>query len=512
VSYIGLGPDYPDSNWDAAIKLGVSDLASYEGEGFQLTAIRFIPTYSVVSGADYSLRIWTGNDADLGPTGDPLIDIPVTDPLTYFEWNEFPITPLAITGTQPLWIGLNIQDPGDYPFGGTEGPRVPGKGLLGSFLGNPWQDITGIDANWAIEAYAETVTGRGEWITLTPTVSEIEQTREINLRDIPQAVSVDAEVSGIRSTRALRGYNVYRNGVMIADADEVITPGYTDLDLPDGTYSYYVEAVFYSQVSMPSNTEVVEILIPPPFELPFEEDWVSGDFETNNWYHEGNWQMNSTTGNPGPSAEFYWSPSATDYSHVLSSWEIDAGENPVVTAQFDIYLSNFSMDTVEAMSFEVHDGTQWQTIETWDNQAGSISWTTMSYDISDYAAGRNIFRIRFRAHGENSYNINQWHVDNIGVFAGVTALDPPANVTATIVGTNVVLSWDAVENASSYYIYSSDDPFAADWGIPIAHVGLEEFSEPVNSRMFYRVVASTEQPGAALLGLPPSNIPQRIRR
>jgi hypothetical protein len=51
-----------------------------------------------------------------------------------------------------------------------------------------------------------------------------------------------------------------------------------------------------------------------------EENWSSGNFTANEWTFDpaqGNWAMNTFTGNPAPSAQFNWSPSVTNYSNAL---------------------------------------------------------------------------------------------------------------------------------------------------------------------------------------------------
>jgi len=73
-------------------------------------------------------------------------------------------------------------------------------------------------------------------------------------------------------------------------------------------------------------------------------------------------------------------------------------------------------------------------------------------------------------------------------------LDIPQNVTIEIVGTDVQLTWDDVNGANSYKIYTSDDPYAEDWGTAIASVSGTSWSSDITGigKKFYRVVASTD--------------------
>jgi hypothetical protein len=54
-----------------------------------------------------------------------------------------------------------------------------------------------------------------------------------------------------------------------------------------------------------------------------------------------------------------------------------------------------------------------------------IPWTTHQFDVTEHAAGK-MTRIRFRANGANSFNINNWNLDNIKLHA---ILPPEISVT-----------------------------------------------------------------------------------
>ncbi len=59
--------------------------------------------------------------------------------------------------------------------------------------------------------------------------------------------------------RALTGYNVYRDTEIIAEISDIEITNYTDLDLENGEYEYYVTAVYDGGESEPSNVEIVII-------------------------------------------------------------------------------------------------------------------------------------------------------------------------------------------------------------------------------------------------------------
>jgi|GEM_PF-1105960 len=167
-----------------------------------------------------------------------------------------------------------------------------------------------------------------------------------------------------------------------------------------------------------------------PGAMPLVEDWGSGSFGTNDWGFDpaqGNWSIKSTYGNPAPSAQFGWSPSVTNYNFSLVSPVLNATAiSDNVTLKFDLELNNFSTSTVEGMAVEVFDGTTWQMVQDYQNTNGSFAFTSYSFNITSLAAGHN-FSVRFRAYGENSFNINYWYLDNIKIYQQVVG-----NLTGTI--------------------------------------------------------------------------------
>jgi hypothetical protein len=161
------------------------------------------------------------------------------------------------------------------------------------------------------------------------------------------------------------------------------------------------------------------------------EDWASGDFATNGWTFDatqGNWSVYTSTGNPAPCARFYWSPQITTYSHALVSAVYNTSASSNLKLAYDIYLSNFSTVTVEALDVDVYDGSSWVTVMSYDNQAGDIIWASELLDVSAYSNAN--FQVRFRAYGADSYNINYWYIDNIHVYepstTPVVAVTPPS--------------------------------------------------------------------------------------
>ncbi|MEI6456176.1 MAG: choice-of-anchor J domain-containing protein [bacterium] len=161
--------------------------------------------------------------------------------------------------------------------------------------------------------------------------------------------------------------------------------------------------------------------VPFYHQMLFSEDWISGSFLTQGWSMNGNanWRISTGIGNPAPSAVFSWDPPQMNYEQSLVSKEIPGEYSPILTLSYDIFLDNFSASAPNSMAVEVWHGTSWHTMKTWDNLGGNIPWTHDEIDISQFSD--QTIRIRFRAFGQDSYQINGWYIDNISVLASESA-------------------------------------------------------------------------------------------
>ena len=168
-------------------------------------------------------------------------------------------------------------------------------------------------------------------------------------------------------------------------------------------------------------------MFPVTTSFQLQESWASGSFATNQWTTSGgtNWQVSAGTGNPAPSAMFNWSPADTNYSQYLTSRPMSGNNAPVMRLRYDIYLSNFGTTNVNTMAVELWDGVTWSVLKSYDNSWGNIPWTTETLNITSQTANP-AFRIRFRAAGTISRDINNWNIDNIMVYSsdGVYGSNP----------------------------------------------------------------------------------------
>ena len=74
------------------------------------------------------------------------------------------------------------------------------------------------------------------------------------------------------------------------------------------------------------------------------------------------------------------------------------------------------------------------------------------------------------------------------VIEGSVTPTIPANVVTSISGTDLVIDWDVSANATSYDVYSSDDPYGT--FTFVANVGTNQYTVPASqAKLFYYIVA-----------------------
>lgn len=486
INHDGIGSGQVGT-FNVAVKYTGADLWNYAG--MQIEKIKFFP---VSGNTNYSLRIWTGSDIGLAPT--TLMYSQAVVLPTSGTWTEVMLdTPFPITQGEAIWFGYycDVMDGLElHPAGCDAGPAVVGKGDLIE-LGGTWYSMNNeyaLNYNWNLQAYVNDPlmpnANASQWLNIP--VRNLEPNRDV-LRKMRLSTSGNPNPS----QRVLRGFNIYRDGLLI-NASPVATYAYLDQGLSTGIYEYAVQPLYYSTTGDLSTSVLAEILPPPnPFVLPFTEDWASADFATNMWTPEGsNWLINSTTGSPAPSVSFSWSPQVLDYSIPLTSYEFDATGIDNVQFSFDLFLNNYSIDAENAMMWEIWDGSTWNLLGGYSSLDDDLDWSRFSYDISAYASNR-IFKIRFIASGEDSYEINYWYIDNITVAELPTTVNPVTDLSIANDGTTVTLSWTAVPGASWYMIYASEDPYTGffDLGfVETAGVSLPAALLPVN-KAFVKVTA-----------------------
>ena len=202
-----------------------ADLAQYAGK-----AVYKVSTFIQYPGT-YSAYVYTKSTQNGQPDPNSLVfsalEVPVT---TSNAWYDFDLTsPAILTGSDDLWVVMKQENTGQtYPvpsFDLTE--HNTNAFYAGSSPTYLYDANTDYNCAWLINAYL---------------------------------------------TDGTYTYNLYRDGTALAN--DMSDTQYTDSNLPDGTYSYYVTTNYYGGVTDPSNT--VTVTVPGAFTqtVKLNEGWT----------------------------------------------------------------------------------------------------------------------------------------------------------------------------------------------------------------------------------------------
>jgi hypothetical protein len=154
----------------------------------------------------------------------------------------------------------------------------------------------------------------------------------------------------------------------------------------------------------------------------FSENWSSAGFSANQWIRVpeiSNWSVSTSDGNPAPAAFFSSIPNQVGYDQSLVSKWIPGVRSTLLKLRYDIFFDSYGTTTQNQLAVEIWDGSGWNLINSYSNQNGNLPWSAQETDISDYSWSN--FRLRFRAFGEDTYDINNWMIDNIDIIASEPA-------------------------------------------------------------------------------------------
>jgi hypothetical protein len=271
--------------------------------------------------------------------------------------------------------------------------------------------------------------------------------------------------------------------------------GYTNYVIDgDETFDVYLLEV----TDPPENLYVDPLTLLATWDAPtgfldvFNETWNGGSLAYNGWTLDpatgNNWAYYAYMGNPSPCAWFYWSPSYTNYSQNLVSRVFDGSTLSALTLEYDIYLSNFSTSTLEQCAVEIWDGSAWQMLANYTNSGGSIPWTHTMLDVTEYIAGHD-FQLRFRANGEDSYNINYWVIDNIHFYS---------NYPKGVIGYNVYL--DAQVAGFTTQDFFEYNPATINWGQTYISAVDAYYASGFSDKIYYQWTSAWLPPPRNLMG------------
>ncbi len=414
------------ADFDVAARFDTSDLSEYDG--MSLTQVGFFPRYQ---SCEYSIRVWTGgslNGTTLNP-GDMIIDQAVTN-FTINEWNYVTLsTPVTIDAEAELWFGYRANTTGDHPAGCDAGPQVAYKGNL-IYYQNAWAQLTDLnDAltyNWNIVGMA--VDGRigGELVPLASTPRAYNNSEATFEQAFEQVASP--------RDRDLTGYKIYRDDSELATVDaETLT--YMDEDLADGTYEYYVTAIWDEGESDPSNT--VEVTIQDMGYALFE-DFENGAMPAG-WSQEHvvgtvDWTFQAG-GNSGHPAGAY----SGSYNAYIYAGNYDGNTTQLITPALNLtgqpVLTFYHTQAVWSgdqdsltLYYRVSDTDDWVELETWTSDISA--WTMEQITLPNPSA---TYQLCFEALLDYGYGVC---IDDVAVTGGEPGETGTIDGTVTDAETN----------------------------------------------------------------------------
>lgn len=218
------------------------------------------------------------------------------------------------------------------------------------------------------------------------------------------------------------GFNLYRNGEKVNETtiEEVV---YTD-NVPEfGNYQYTVSSV-YSDNSESEQSAALNVEVPDTRLLPFEDDFSNWILDPDKWStpvdEEGNenkWKIDYFTyGLVDPAATYVYSR-LENYSQSLISRELRTLDINNTYLRFELRLLNYKGVDDDTLSVEVSvDNKNWKEVKSFCNGEGTFTWRVEQFNLKNQLEGKETFRLRFRAHGEEAFNLNYWYVDDIKVW------------------------------------------------------------------------------------------------
>jgi len=237
------------------------------------------------------------------------------------------------------------------------------------------------------------------------------------------------------SLQNLYAYVLIKDGVVydsILFSGEDTTEYFDDLGMGYPTeHEYYVSALYDLNLCGNPGEFGESQLVGPVigygyggFILPFTEDWNTGSFEPNLWTADEHWEIDGIHGNPYPGAKCTCYQYDSAYFQELTSYWLDCKDHPGtgtpyivgdIVLDFDIRLDQNLYADTNHLDVYIRDSLGWYLVEQFTTDSGSYDWTNYPINITEWAKGKMV-RIKFNAHGEASWNIHDWYIDNIHVY------------------------------------------------------------------------------------------------
>lgn len=436
---IGTGSAF---NFDVAHRWPVTDLAPYAGGS--ITQVKFVPNEAA---STYTIKIWTGGSATTA--GTLVYSQLITNPVIG-EWNLHVLnTPVPIPAIGEVYVGFNCNTTTGYPAGCDNGPVIAGKGNM-IYSDGSWAQLTDLAPtltyNWLIKTFVATGTAM-KAIELKPIAEN--HTPKANFTNAVLAQDPNAQVRD--NTRAITGFKVYRDNVLIGTINDPAITTYLDMDLPNATYNYGVSAVYTTGESVPATTSVtVNMQLAPAFFTDGFESYADFSLLFAPWTlldvdMSTTWGISNVEfpGSQGPMAYIIFNPSATTppvtsvaahggakmaacfaaTTPVNNDWlitpRVHLGTGSAVKfyarSMSSSYLEDFRVG-VSTLATIIPQGFQYVTGGT--PVTAPASWTEYIYDLSAYDGQTVYLAIRCVSNDKFIFMVDDFSIHSVGGSVG----------------------------------------------------------------------------------------------
>lgn len=254
-------------------------------------------------------------------------------------------------------------------------------------------------------------------------------------------------VAPSESGDVLQGYNIYRNKVKV-NTDPITATSYSDSNLPNGSYTYTVKAVWrnFGEATASNPQTIVSAIV----DLPVFEDFLEGYVFTRYTPEEGfvdimlgldshywtsnEWIVNFNGGIPVPALSLTLLSLKDHYRFDFTSPWIRTNNASSLTLSYNLYISelrNAAATNNGRLYVEMYDGTEWIILYTHTPTASGTNgfiWNSVEFP-ADKIAGRDLVRFRFRAEGDPTEIPFLYLLDNVAFSQEKFAIIKPADVS-----------------------------------------------------------------------------------
>ena len=328
--------------------------------------------------------------------------------------------------------------------------------LIASPTTNAFTDTALADGTYLYEVSA--VDGAGESTSkasVSATVNNEPPTAPTNLSAAVNADSVNLTWNTVNDATS---YNVYRDSSLIASPT---TNAFTDSTLADGTYLYEVSAVDdIGESTSKASVSATVNNIPPdaPTNLTAIVDGDSVDLSWDTVNDATSYKVyRDSSLIASPTTNAFTDTTLADGTYLYEISAVDGAGESTSKASISATVNNAALAAPTNLTASANGS---NVNLSWDTVADATSYKVYRDSSLIASPTTNAFTDTALADGTYLYEVSA--VDDAGestskasISATVNNEPPsaPTNLTATVNGSNVNLTWDAVADATSYNVY-----------------------------------------------------------